>query len=568
MSSPTKRSHPASSETAAAIIESAMAAMTNSTSPALFDVTIICTTDDYQAAYWMERLSNGICKSNKNNNNNEATATTTTTSDYHYPMVLAVSEDWSSPSGAGNGLGTLYAFQKACRVAKEKYGVDLAGELNEGNVSAALYHTAGKGTRLAPLPASENNNKPGVKLPVCHTLADGTSEPITVLEAVVRQTGIYAASRSGRLSVFWGDQIFVPTSPFNAAPTHHVDIMCTLEEEPPTAKVWKDKGLDKYGVIAVSGGGSGDAAQVEKVDHATAVRMLKNLGDIGRVGPSLGSFSVSAKILEALCEEFKGELEAKDGKLDTDPHFWMPLTLPQDEYISLMSQKGVEADESRSHHMRMTKMKDAFLAANSDLGLFGAVDVGSNACWWDYGQLKLYITNNLKLTEDGPDADLLRRFFGVTSRDMNSEVSGVTVDESACVFSCKAKSGSVGANVAMASVEAQEIQIGENAIVVNCAAKKIVAGKGAVLYNLVSESEEGIVAEDGDVIVSVTNVEGSSMLLKSKTSICGGQAWKKVLEGNSSSFEDVHKQNRDADVSSIEKKRKELFKKASSSFGL
>ena len=78
-------------------------------------------------------------------------------------MVLAVSEDWSSASGAGNGLGTLYAFQKACRVAKEKYdGLDLAAELNAGKVSAALYHTAGKGTRLAPLPASENNNKPGV----------------------------------------------------------------------------------------------------------------------------------------------------------------------------------------------------------------------------------------------------------------------------------------------------------------------------------------------------------------------------------------------------------------------
>ena len=98
-------------------------------------------------------------------------------------------------------------------------------------------------------------------------------------------------------------------------PTHHVDIMCTLEEEPPTEKVWKDKGLDKYGVIAVSG--NGDAAQVEKVDHPTAMRMLKNLDDISQVGPSLGSFSVSAKILEALCEEFKAELDAKEGKLDT-----------------------------------------------------------------------------------------------------------------------------------------------------------------------------------------------------------------------------------------------------------
>ena len=76
-------------------------------------------------------------------------------------MVLAVSEDWS-PSGAGNGLGTLYAFQKANLASMEKYGVDLEKELGEGKISAALFHTAGKGTRLAPLPASENNNKPGV----------------------------------------------------------------------------------------------------------------------------------------------------------------------------------------------------------------------------------------------------------------------------------------------------------------------------------------------------------------------------------------------------------------------
>ena len=304
------------------------------------------------------------------------------------------------------------------------------------------------------------------------------------------------------------------------------------------------------------------------MDHPTAMRMLKNLGDIARVGPSLGSFSVSAKMLKALSDEFHAELVAKDGKLDTDPHFWMPLTLPQDEYISLMSQKGVDEEESRSHHVRMGKMKEAFLVENPELGMFGSVDVGSNACWWDYGQLKLYIDNNLKLTETSPDADLLRRFFGVTGRTMNSNVSGVVVDGSASVFSCNAKSGSVGANAVIAALTAEDIQIGDNAIVVNCAARKVVAGKGAVLYNLVSESDDGIVADDGDVIVSVTDKEGSSMLLRSKTSVCGGQAWKQVLDGNTASFEEVHKQNRDADVSTIEKKRKELYKKASSSFGM
>ena len=58
------------------------------------------------------------------------------------------------------------------------------------------------------------------------------------------------------------------------------------------------------------------------------------------------------------------------------------------------------------------------------------------------------------------------------------------------------------------------------------------------------------------------------MLLKSKIDICGGDAWKKLLDGNIMSFEEVHKLNRDADVSTIEKTRKDLFKKASSSFGL
>jgi hypothetical protein len=118
----------------------------------IYDVTIVCTTDDHQAAYWMERLAAGICSHSTKRKIGDSGS---------FPMVLAVSEDWGG-SGAGNGLGTLYAFQKAHVLAMEKYGVDLNAELEKGNVSAGLFHTAGKGTRMAPLPASENNNKPGV----------------------------------------------------------------------------------------------------------------------------------------------------------------------------------------------------------------------------------------------------------------------------------------------------------------------------------------------------------------------------------------------------------------------
>lgn len=544
-------------------LDAAVSAMTTTdpTRRSLYDVTIICTTDDNQAEYWSKRLSEGVCA--------KGTSSSSSSASEYFPLVLAVSEDWSSSGGAGNGLGTLYAYRKACRVAKERFGdeLDLASLLAEGKISAALYHTAGKGTRLAPLPASENNNKPGVKLPFCQKLSDGTYAPLTVLEAVVRQTGVYAPSRLGRLSVFWGDQVFIPSAPFRYVPTHHADIMCNLlGETAPTAEEWVAHGLDKYGVIAVSKSDKKDAAQVEKVDHATAVRMLQSLGDIGQVGPSLGSFSVSSTLLEALCSEFDSELSSKTGKLDTDPHFWMPLTLPEPDYVSLMSQKGVDVESSKSHHARMLELKSKLDL--SSLGLFGAVDVGSDACWWDYGQLKLYLKNNIiALDQNDEGSALLRRFLGVTSNQMNCTLGeSVVVDDVSLLSSCAIRSGSV-TNSILSCVNTLDAQI-DGAIVVNCTAKKIVAGKNCILYNIVDTSDDGIVAGEGDVIVSVTEEDGSMMELKSKQSICGGKAWSDIVEGNSMSFEQVHGKNRDANVVAIEEKRRELHKKASDSFGI
>ena len=122
-----------------------------------YDVTIVCTTDDHQAEFWMQKLGKNFPDSQES-----------------FPMVIAVSEDWNDPGGAGNGLGTLYAWQKACNYAKaHKGGVDLNALLGEGKISAALYHTAGKGTRMAPLPASENNNKPGVVSVCTASMFDG-----------------------------------------------------------------------------------------------------------------------------------------------------------------------------------------------------------------------------------------------------------------------------------------------------------------------------------------------------------------------------------------------------------
>jgi hypothetical protein len=615
----------------------------------MYDVTIVCTTDDHQAAYWMDRLASGIC-SRSNYNKDAANAN----KDTKFPMVLAVSEDWGGAgAGAGNGLGTLYAFQKAHGLALEKYGVDLTAELAQGRVSAGLFHTAGKGTRMAPLPASENNNKPGVvciyyciycivyllhcmedpfvvlsffhncmhlsycyiltpdshslslsltyylpsynlfqKLPFGLRRSDGTFQTsLTVLEAVILQTGIYASSRKGRLSVYWGDQVFIPSARnFRYTPTHHIDIMCTLlGDTAPTAAEWKERGLDKYGVIACietttkatkegsagssagsAGAGRLDAAQVDKVSHETAVAMLAKLGKIRQVGPSLGSFSVSAAMLSALCFEFDAELQEKTAKLDTDPHFWMPLTLSEEDYVTLMKQKGTEEAESTKHHARMTAMKASFHMGDNnenDLGLFGAVDVGKNACWWDYGMLRLYSKNSLLLLEkDTAESDLLRKFLGVTSHHVDSVLlPGVTVDEASYAFGSKAKTGSI-TNSILAQVQAAEINA-DGAIIVNCAAKKITAGKGAILYNLIDDTDEGIVAAPGQVMVATTNEAGVSTVLKSHLDIDGGKAWKIKLDDNALSFEDVHAQNKNSNIGEIQTRRQENYDKVVASLG-
>ena len=72
--------------------------------------------------------------------------------------------------------------------------MDIDAQLKAGSISVGLYHTAGKGTRMAPLPGAENNNKPGVKLPAC-AVVNGAPTPITILESVIKQTGCYAKVR-------------------------------------------------------------------------------------------------------------------------------------------------------------------------------------------------------------------------------------------------------------------------------------------------------------------------------------------------------------------------------------
>jgi hypothetical protein len=82
-----------------------------------YDVIIVCTGNASQEKYWQKRLEKGLGVFSPKSS-----------------IVLAVHEDWVG--GAGNGLGTLYAYKKAC-IAANARDIDLPKMLKDG-ASVAL----------------------------------------------------------------------------------------------------------------------------------------------------------------------------------------------------------------------------------------------------------------------------------------------------------------------------------------------------------------------------------------------------------------------------------------------
>eukprot|EP00929_Paragymnodinium_shiwhaense_P005307 TRINITY_DN10705_c0_g1_i2.p1 TRINITY_DN10705_c0_g1~~TRINITY_DN10705_c0_g1_i2.p1 ORF type:complete len:527 (-),score=150.27 TRINITY_DN10705_c0_g1_i2:226-1806(-) len=488
-----------------------------------YDVIIVCTSDEYQAAFWEALLESA---------KGRAIPTSST--------PVAVDEDW--PGGAGNFFGTLYAWKKACDKLQAK-GKDLAKMLEEG-ASVALFHTAGKGTRMAPLPGSENNNKPGVKLPV-----PGAA---SILECVIRQTGAYASSRKKRLSVFWGDQIFVPSVAAEYTAEYHADILCGLGPL-PSAEEWTARGLEKYGLIAGRTDNS-VALMLEKVSHSTATEQLAGLAGVDCVGTSLGSFSLSAPFLTKLMEGFSAELAAKQGKMDSDPHLWMTVTLGKAAYADLMVKKGLfDKAGAEAHHDRVSAILASFdVSAGGFKGLFGTVNTGLDMSWWDYGLLRLYVENSLLLTKDSEEAKLARAFFGIDDAkriDSATSLGACSCDEASVVSNTKVTSGSI-ASSSVLNVCAQNINA-DGALLVNVTAKKIKAVKGAIAYNIVDDTEDGISLNENEVRVGVFTTKADTPYFEMKSNIAevdGGKAFKEKVCGNDKSFQDVYDLNCGMDV--------------------
>jgi len=289
---------------------------------------------------------------------------------------------WDHPSGAGNGLGTLSAFREAeCALR-----VDLCKELDEGK-SVAIFHAAGKGCRLYPLPLIESS-KSHIKLP--STKGSSSSYFETVLSAVIRQTSAFSSVLKGRLSVFWGDQLFFPKKQL-VKPSKDIAIFSLKQEHLPPSDTWEEDGWHGYGLLGRDH--SGSVRQFEKISSNTFVNCLP-LFESGFY-KSLGCFSLSKRCLKALLEDFSEEIQAKKAHLDSDPDFWMALSHIKKHYLSFFPGK-------EQHFNRLAKFHDSMSLE--------ALDIGPKSHFFDFGNLKAFYHNMLSILDEKKP---LQHFLGL-----------------------------------------------------------------------------------------------------------------------------------------------------------
>lgn len=480
------------------------------------DFLIVSTSTPEQQSYWEGRLE-------------ELKGTLIKPEAY----VIVIQEQW--PGGAGNGFGTLYAYQKARQKAQELYNIDVLDYQRQGH-TVAIYHTSGQGKRMSPLTASEKNNKSAVKLP--SGLPFAKDHTLSVLEAVIWQSAGVAPQRSGRLSVFWGDQIFLPKNQAYETSEHEIEIFAKGQSMPDREQ-WQRQGLEKYGFFAFTPQGSSTYLEKASFDTIEQLILDEKMAADQKVCISLGSFSLSADMTAALLEEFSEELSQKNGMMNVEHSLWMPLTLDLDTYATIMKSNGWPQELSVQQHMRMTAFKHRFLSKYPEASLLGVSDIGEEGHWWDYGTIDNYFGSLQKLIGTGEESEAMRDFYKIPPREASSKGSLLEIDATSIVLGSSIERGSIK-NSIVVDVIGKNVDF-DSSVAISCSFNGI-AASDSLYYNVVEK--QNLTPPSKTVRADlVLNTAEEPIKIMTNFGRDGKSDWEKRLEGNPYSYSELEKIN-------------------------
>ncbi|ADI37803.1 hypothetical protein [Waddlia chondrophila] len=448
-----------------------------------FDIVIVSTRNSSQEEFWHKRLrssSKEICKPGA--------------------LIITIAENWAG--GAGTGLGTLYAYQKAAEKAKFKYHCDLL-QMHNAGASVALYHTAGDGKNLFPLTASENNSIANLRI---------LSKNCYLLETVIKQTNEhFSKNRERRLSVFHCNQIFYPSKTFSYSPDSHIDLFCQrLPQHQPGKKL-----------IVLKPAGARVFDMAKPIFLQTKSPMASNLS----------SFSLSWEMLQALLKEFKQELGKESGQMDANAHFWMPLTLNYQTYASL-----IPYPEYQMHFHRMADLKKQLVKQDPSRSFFKPLDIGTDGYWWDFRSVNSYYRTLLKLTGNTKESHYMRSLFNLNTPANYCLENRVIMDRNSYLIDSQIRGGSIK-NSVLIGVEAESLTI-ENCVLINSQLSSLETSR-SFLYNV--KENRPLRLASGTVRADVAlEMEHKAYHLYSHLSRNGASDWNTLLPQNPLSFSEIH----------------------------
>jgi len=440
--------------------------------------------------------------------------------------IFIVEEDW--PGGAGTLLGTLYACQKVSQEINLK-------EILEDNSRIAIYHVAGHGKRMAPLCGTEGNNKPAIKLPKMIKI-EGREVPLKVLEAVIFSTQVYAKGRERRICVFWGDQIFLPSKRPNLETKLPVEIFGIKKNLLLSKKDWQ-RDWQQYGILIPT---KKKILMREKVSWKKIQRYLEkdylnkdNESKITLV-KSLGCFSITSSFLEGLLAEFSQEIGAKRRNLGSDFHLWVPLTSTKEEY---RAEGG-----SGIYWERIKRFKRNFIKKTGRKRIIGEKDLGEKTLWWDYGHLKSYFLNLLKILKKTDEGQACREFFEAEKCLIKMKIQPGLKIKNSILINSEVGAGKIENSILIDSkIKYAKIK---NGIIFSSQAKGIFGPKGKLvknilLYNL--KEERGMKVFPAEVVTDIIPGEGTKIRMRTSLLRDGRRDWQVRIPPNIFAYSEIER---------------------------
>jgi hypothetical protein len=450
-----------------------------------------------------------------------------------------------------------------------------AADRSRGTLAAFVF---GSGTRATPFTETDNAQKPAIVTPV-RVMSDGQERYLSMVELAIRyfipvQQYLMRSGFQG-LVIKWGDEVQIPSCALSG---HNPELL-------GNADIVRFVSIQE---ITTDSASSKDWVGVNDQQHITAFIPRRPLSDMEKLaarglvqrrdgklygGINLGSVAVSYDLLDALLEEFQGEVNDstahRDDRPALDPEFFTALTIAVNPDAQTRQEAWERAiQESKDVRKLSEKMPDVLARLQKAIGTLQrpvkmvALDF-QDQYWGDIGQHPQIYDFYMALNEPGPKGNILRALADLPDqRDANGNIivgdsyisQHITVKNSVLINVALTGRGRIADSV-LIGTRAENINIENGFDVLSTAPSLHVCSRGGT-YKVVSDVPVSVAAGERVTTLFMPTYGTHLMRVHEHTNLRDTAATYDVpILGNPVSFREAHEDMGRITVEELEQAR-------------